>query len=60
MINLLIICFQLVLILGFLFSDFSQNIVMWHMKEIFFINKMKNKKINLGWVRCFVLEISGL
>lgn len=21
---------------------------------------MKNKKINLGWVRCFVLEISGL
>lgn len=39
---------------------FCKNIVMWHMKEIFFINKMKNKKNNLGWVRCFVLEISGL
>lgn len=39
MINLLIICFQLVLILGFLFSAFRKNIVMWHMKEIFFINK---------------------
>ena len=45
MINLLIICFQLVLILGFLFSAFCKNIVMWHMKEIFFINKMKIKKL---------------
>lgn len=44
MINLLIICFQLVLILGFLFSAFRKNIVMWHMKEIFLLIN-ENKKL---------------